>query len=374
MQVFALTMGTRGDFELFVMLGIELSRRGHKVTIGSSPFYEAGATEAGLGFAPIGPGTRDELVGIMRGLPELPGKRERVAAYYDRWVRPQMRASLDEIKLNAGRSHYFINNMRSIWMRGGKVIPGANIIYDPPSKNLDQAGPSMTKQTGAILDVVAMNQLLIDPEEHWGKDYHFTGFWQRRGGSNIPIPDGLEAFLAAGPAPVVITMGSMVMFDSQRLAREMAQGLERAGQRGVLVGAWSGISRADGLPGEVFCVEEAPYDWLFPRASCVIHHGGCGTVAAVLRAGCPSILMPQISSQENFAELMTAENLVAGVLPVEGLEADQVAACVRRAASDETLRQSALAWQSVIEQDPGVEAAVEMIEAHAKVIYRPKVK
>ena len=374
MQVFALTMGTRGDFELFIMLGIELLRRGHKVTLASSPFYEAGATEVGLGFAPIGQGTRDELVEIMRGLPEISGKRERVGAYYDRWVRPQMRASLDEIKLNAGRTHYFVNNMRSVWMRGGKVIPGANIIYDPPSPNLEQAGPSMTKQTGAILDVVAMNQLLIDPQEHWGKDYHFTGFWQRRGGSNIPVPDGLEAFLEAGAAPVVITMGSMVMFDSQRVAGEMARGLELAGQRGVLVGAWSGISKADGLPGDVFCVEEAPYEWLFPRSSCVIHHGGCGTVAAVLRSGRPSILMPQISSQENFGALMTAENLVAGVLPVEAIDAEGVAACVRRALEDEALRQSALAWQSIVEQDPGVEAAVEMIEAHAKAIYRPKVK
>ena len=34
-----------------------------------------------------------------------------------------------------------------------------------------------------------------------------------------------------------------------------------------------------------------PHRWLFPRASAVIHHGGAGTTAAVMRAGVPSAVV-----------------------------------------------------------------------------------
>lgn len=38
---------------------------------------------------------------------------------------------------------------------------------------------------------------------------------------------------------------------------------------------------------DVFPVK-APHAWLFPRCSCVVHHGGLGTTEATLRAGIPS--------------------------------------------------------------------------------------
>ena len=47
MRVFLLTLGTRGDFELFFSLGCELRRRGHSVLLGSSHFY-ADRVEAAL--------------------------------------------------------------------------------------------------------------------------------------------------------------------------------------------------------------------------------------------------------------------------------------------------------------------------------------
>ena len=47
----------------------------------------------------------------------------------------------------------------------------------------------------------------------------------------------------------------------------------------------------------VLVIDEAPYELLFAHAAAVVHHGGVGTLAAVLRAGKPSIILPQVACQ-----------------------------------------------------------------------------
>ncbi|KAK9286929.1 hypothetical protein L1049_015337 [Liquidambar formosana] len=47
-----------------------------------------------------------------------------------------------------------------------------------------------------------------------------------------------------------------------------------------------------------------PYDWLFPRCSAAIHHGGSGSTAAALRAGIPQVLCPFMLDQFYWAERM----------------------------------------------------------------------
>lgn len=47
----------------------------------------------------------------------------------------------------------------------------------------------------------------------------------------------------------------------------------------------------------VFHCGAVPHEWLFPRVSAVIHHGGAGTVAAGLRAGKPTLICPFFGDQ-----------------------------------------------------------------------------
>ena len=366
MHVSMLILGTRGDLELFLMLGRELGSRGHRVVLASSAFYEARVRGVGLQWEQIGDGSLEELVSILRSLPSGPDHKRRVESYYRRWVRPQISASVDRIKCMAGAADYFINNLRSVWTRGGEVIPGANVTYDPPGSvgNLAKYAPRLLEREGAVREIVALNKALIDPENRWGDRYRFTGFWQHREPSPWHPSAELVQFLDGGAPPVVVTMGSMVMFDTDDFVGRVVEALRLSGQRGVVVSGWSGLSGLDSSSGTVYCASEIPYDWLFPRASCVIHHGGCGTVAAVLRAGRPSILLPQISSQEHFGEILSRENLVTGVYAVDTVPPDDLAAAIRRALTDDGCGESARHWQKVVAEDPGVGAAADLIEAH----------
>lgn len=367
MRVLILTLGTRGDVSVFLTLARELKRRGHAVTFAASPFYQTDALDAGIAWLPVGTGSRAELVAILRAISDIDDPRQRVKAYAQAWVRPQLAAGMPQLKQAASGADYFINNLRSVWQRGGRAIPGAEVTYDPPA-DIDRLSLYASHQpthADAILQLVAMNRELVDPDNAWGARYHFTGFWRDPSRRHPEPPGDLQAFVERGPPPLVLTMGSMVMFDPRRLADVFRHALAQAGQRGVLITSWAG--RAADFAGDqrLLALDEAPYDWLFQRAACVVHHGGCGTVAAVLQAGVPSILMPQISSQQHFAELLDRQQLVAGVVDAQTVTAAELAITMGRAMHDPDLHAACALWRRKLAQDPGVSRAAEAIEAHA---------
>ena len=149
--------------------------------------------------------------------------------------------------------------------------------------------------TRGILSAWSPRLLAAPPE--WHSSQSPLGFWRSREAGTLP-PD-IERFLADGPPPVVIGFGSMRHDDPARLAREVVDGLRRAGRRGILLAGWSGLSVSGG--GDILAVEEAPLGGLLPRAAAIVHHGGVGTVGAALHAGTPQVISPFFGDQSFWA-------------------------------------------------------------------------
>ena len=64
--------------------------------------------------------------------------------------------------------------------------------------------------------------------------------------------------------------------DTLHIAQEA---LMRTGQRGIVL-MEKDYMRAQKLSEQVYITNDVPHDWLFPRMSVIIHHGGAGTTAA----------------------------------------------------------------------------------------------
>ena len=368
MQIFMLVLGTRGDLELFLMLGHQLHQRGHQITLGTSSFYSSRVQDIGLDWVQVGNGTQEELISILRSQTSVRDKRARVVAYAQRWIQPQMQSSRKRVNAIVAKTDYIVDNLRTVWKRNGEIVPATSLIYDPPSDvaNLTKYSSQLVEHHGRILEIVAMNKELIDPQNLWGPQYHFTGFWKHQQQPLGKPSTALQQFLDAGPPPVVVTMGSMVTFDTDQLTKMIIAALHQVGQRGVIVSSWSGIKDTSSFPETIHCVSEIPYDWLFPQASCVIHHGGCGTVSAVLRTGRPSILLPQITSQENFGDILTRENLVTGVFDVNQVTVPELAEAIQMAITSEKSLKFSQFWSQKVHHDQGVNAAADWIEQHGK--------
>lgn len=366
MKIFLLVIGTRGDLEILLALGRELSKRGHEVRLGSSPFFEPKVREAGLDWLAVGDGSFDDLTQLLERIDGEPDPRTRVERYFGEWVRPQLRYSASTVNRAVAEADYYINNLKSVGIRSGTVIPGASVSYELPGsiENLKKHLPRQLPHQGAILQLVALPRTLVDPDLAWGDEYVFTGFWQPP--TTQGLASELEAFLADGAPPVVMTMGSMVCREMGQWMTTLSNALQRTGQRGIVVAGWSSLDRMGLVADGLYAVKEAEYESMFPRAACVIHHGGCGTVAAVMRSGRVSIVLPRIPSQSHFAELLETNRVSAGTLDPNRANPEEMARAIVRATTDPELGRAAEGWKQALAGVSGVVAAGDVVEAHAR--------
>ncbi len=104
------------------------------------------------------------------------------------------------------------------------------------------------------------------------------------------IDPALVAFLDAGPAPIYVGFGSMADVTPARTLAMLEHIAARTGWRFVLAQGWS-EKTVHSDRDDVFVIEGAPHERLFPRCAAVVHHGGAGTTHAALFAGKPMVIV-----------------------------------------------------------------------------------
>lgn len=201
---------------------------------------------------------------------------------------------------------------------------------------------------------------VIPPAPDWGENVHVTGYWfLDREGEWAP-PPALRDFLEAGPPPVYVGFGSMSSQKPRETAELILAALARAGQRGVMLAGWGGLSATD-LPKSVFPLESAPFAWLFPRMAAVVHHGGAGTTSQGLAAGVPSVVVPFFGDQPFWGSRVQALGAGPAPIPRKQLTVERLAAAIEQAVNAPGMRGRAAAIGARIRAEDGVAAAVEVI-------------
>jgi vancomycin aglycone glucosyltransferase len=138
------------------------------------------------------------------------------------------------------------------------------------------------------------------------------------------LPEKLEAFLAAGEAPVYVGFGSMTDPDPKAATRIVLEAVERAGVRAVLSRGWAGLG-GTALPERVIEIGAVSHASLFARVRAVVHHGGAGTTTTAARAGAPQILVPHVLDQFHWAERVRRLGLGPPAIPRRRLDAHRLA-------------------------------------------------
>jgi UDP:flavonoid glycosyltransferase YjiC (YdhE family) len=109
--------------------------------------------------------------------------------------------------------------------------------------------------------------------------------------SSFKPPEELTKFLDAGEPPVYIGFGSIVVDDPDKFTKMIFDAVKQAGVRALVSKGWGGLGDDD-APESVYMLDNTPHDWLFPKVSCVVHHGGAGTTAIGLKCGKPTMIVP----------------------------------------------------------------------------------
>ena len=219
---------------------------------------------------------------------------------------------------------------------------------------------------GKPIPVLHCYSELVSPRpKDWTNTTHITGYWFLDRKQDWQPPGELIDFLEAGEQPVYVGFGSMAGRNPQRLANIVIDALQKAKVRGIIATGWGGLN-ATNLPETIFKIDKVPHEWLFPRVSPVVHHGGAGTTAAGLHAGKPTIICPFIIDQPYWGERVYNLGVGSKPIPQKKLTAEKLAEAILEVTTNQVIRQNAENLGKKIRQEEGIKNAIAIIENVAR--------
>jgi UDP:flavonoid glycosyltransferase YjiC (YdhE family) len=422
------TAGSLGDLNPFIALALVLKARGYEPLIASQDEFRDKIQAEGIAFHPLRPGVEDVKgeLGIdeqtifrkaTNGSSGLPFLVRRIAmpflrrAYEDMMSATQG-ASLVVTHPSAFAARLAAENRGLLWMSAVLAPFGLMSTCDPPVFSTAPGLAFLRELTGARFDaaLLAMVKKVTDPwtapfqalrrelglppvinplfegqfspfatlalYSRWMGELQpdhpvncdITGFafYDRPAGAPSELPGDLKRFLAAGPPPLVFTLGTALVNDPGDFYQRSVQTAELLGRRAVFLGLHNGGPGTDSihrsLPPTMFGVGYLPHSLIFPHAQAIVHHGGVGTTAQALRAGQPQLITPFAGDQPDNAMRMVrlgvARQLSPGAYTPRRAAADLAALTQDRAVG---LRAAEIGRSVASER--GAEAAADRIEA-----------
>jgi sterol 3beta-glucosyltransferase len=414
MKITILTVGSRGDVQPFLALGVKLRSIGHDVTLCTAKTFESWITGYGLAYAPMS----DDLLNLKdtkAGKDAMGGK---ASFGLIGQVKPMLRKMLDDCWNAAQGADLLIYHPKT--MAGAHIaeamnIPGfvsiplplltpttefPNPVF-PPTLNLGggfnrftyhlmrrttvpfigminewrkttlglkprswRTTEYMQPDGSPVPALYSFSPSVVPAPHDWPESAVVTGYWFLDQPTDwTPFAD-LVKFLDAGAQPVYIGFGSMVDNKSKEKGQIILEGVKQSGQRAIIAGGWGGI---EGIQSDenIMVINEAPHDWLLPKVSAVVHHGGAGTTAAGLRAGKPAIICPFIVDQPFWGHRVHALGAGPKPIPQKSLTAEALAAAICEAVQTPSIRARAEQLGNAIRSEDGLSRAVEAINRFA---------
>ncbi|GMA41113.1 glycosyltransferase [Mobilicoccus caccae] len=227
--------------------------------------------------------------------------------------------------------------------------------------------------------LLAADPALVPPSSSWPTGVRQTGFWTRsarlhveesRGGA-VPEPGTaagqqdwsgrLEAFLAAGPAPVYVGFGTCPVADPDADLEKFVRAARLAGVR-LVTQPSPGAHPASHLGDDVLVLGEAPHDLVFGEMAAVVHHGGAGTMSTAVRAGVPSAVVPHLGDQGYWGRRVAELGLGPRPVPRARLTTRRLAGLLRTLTGPEAPRMRARALATAAElRTDGVSVAADAL-------------
>ncbi|KAF3019246.1 hypothetical protein E8E14_003977 [Neopestalotiopsis sp. 37M] len=208
---------------------------------------------------------------------------------------------------------------------------------------------------------------LIPKPNDWGNHIDIAGFYFLNLASNYTPEPELAAFLEAGPPPVYIGFGSIVVDDPNGLTKKIFDAVASTGVRALVSKGWGGLGADSvGIPEGVYMLGNCPHDWLFKHVSAVCHHGGAGTTAAGINAGKPTIVVPFFGDQPFWGAMVAKAGAGPEPIPYKKLTAENLAEAIKTALKPETLERAG-ELGAKIREEKGADVGGQSFHQHLKV-------
>jgi rhamnosyltransferase subunit B len=403
--------GSYGDVYPYIGVGKALQARGHRVILALPKYYAPMVEREGLEARPVGPDVdpsdRDLIARVMDAAtgPE---------ALFRDWLMPALRRSYDELREAAADADLLVTHPATFaapvlaqqrglpWIAtvlapmsffsatDAPVLPPApRLVHlrrlgpwmgrlmvraaryatrtwaDPVYRLRAELGlprgghPIFEGQFSPLLNLGLFSRVMAAPQPDWPPHVEETGFVFYNGPD--PLSPAVEAFLAAGPPPVVFTLGTSAVGAAGTFYEESAAAAARLGVRAVLLtGGFANNTPRRTISPDILIVDQAPHQLLLPRASAIVHQGGIGTTGQALRAGRPMLVVPHSHDQPDNAFRVTNLGVARTLFP-HAYRAPRVAHHLARLLGDTRYATRAAAVAASVKEENGAERAAAAI-------------
>eukprot|EP01132_Coremiostelium_polycephalum_P005278 gene5278-6571_t len=194
------------------------------------------------------------------------------------------------------------------------------------------------------------------------KDWHVTGFLFPKQINFNPIPEKVLRFMEdTQHPPVVFGLGSMTLSSNQDLLNMVIKVVtQRCNQRLIVISSWSKYKDFQETD-KMIMVENVDHGYLFPKSKLIIHHGGVGSTAAVLKSGTPSIVTHLYADQPFFGQRI--QDLGVGKsLKLKTLTESQLFTAMYEILSNPLYKQKALEISDIINSTDSSKLSADIIE------------
>lgn len=197
------------------------------------------------------------------------------------------------------------------------------------------------------------------PQPDWPPHTHLTGFVLYDRGGEPEAAMTADAFLDAGPPPVLFTTGSATK-GQERFFLESVEACRLSGLRGMLVTNFPEQLPAD-LPPFVQAFSYLPFSRILPRCAALVCYGGIGTLAQAIKAGIPHLVVPNAHDQPDNALRIERLGLGRGLYP-ERYKAATVARTLNEIIGSRQLQQRCRHYAQEIDTETTLRRTAELIE------------
>ncbi|KAI9167696.1 Sterol 3-beta-glucosyltransferase [Paramyrothecium foliicola] len=414
-------VGSRGDVQPFVAYGTALQRHGHRVRLATHDKFGQFVQESGLEFYPIGGDPEDLMAYMVKNpglIPSLESLRGGDVGRKRKMIKDMLRGCwlscidadptsgkpfvADAIVANPPSFAHVhcaqalgvpLHIMFTMPWSSTRAFPHplANIVgsdVEPAHANWLSYGvvDVMTWQglgdvinswrkkelklaeLPAFMGATIVNHLrvphtycwspaLVAKPADWRSEIDVCGFFMRDEPQYSP-PSDLDAFLAAGPRPLYVGFGSIVLDQPEKLTETILEAAHRCGVRVIISKGWSGLGGDSPNTEKVFYLGDCPHEWLFKRVSAVVHHGGAGTTACGLINARPTIIVPFFGDQPFWGNVVANAGAGPRPIPQKQLTVERLVNAINYAVSSGA-KDSARMIAEKMRAENGVNTAVE---------------
>lgn len=221
--------------------------------------------------------------------------------------------------------------------------------------------PTVARLTPVIY---GFSKTILPRPVDWPRDAHVTGYWWGETDRGWGPPTQLSAFLGDGTDVICVCHG-VFQKEADPIQEALRCGAEAAGFRVLLV---TGAGAIRCISEKSLEIDSAPYEWLFRRVRLVVHHGGVGTAAETLRAGCPSIVLPMCFDQPFWAAALERLGVAVALRRPHWPTVERVQDAVLEITGNPAYQRNAAGCAEQLVSENGVGAAVTILRRYLRAV------